>query len=364
MQVLDQRIAAIAPSRPRTARIDSSRSNGTKPSRMQRRGAERAHAAPRRRPASRGRAAPCRRSRAAGSSAPRAARSATTAASRLSTRRRRRRTRAVGIPSSPEERLLAQAVLRDLERVGRREDRHPLRQRSRRLDRDVLELVGHDVDARRELGRARRSSSAAPRAARRARHERFAARDRGRRSRWPSGSPASASMRPSWPPPRTPTLTRSSSGSGIGEDGRRLLGRDSARSASRIAGCLAPRIAAASSAALIAPARPIASVPTGTPAGICTIESSESTPLSAADSTGTPSTGRSVFAAVIPGRCAAPPGAGDDHLEAARLGACRRTRRAGRACDAPTRPAPRAARRAPRASRRRAAWSPSRTGSP
>ena len=41
------------------------------------------------------------------------------------------------------------------------------------------------------------------------------------------------------------------------------------------------RIAAASSAALTAPARPIASVPTGTPAGICTIESSESIPFSA-----------------------------------------------------------------------------------
>ncbi len=53
--------------------------------------------------------------------------------------------------------------------------------------------------------------------------------------------------------------------------------------------------------------RPIASVPTGTPAGICTIDSSESIPFSAFDSTGTPSTGRWVFAAAMPGRCAAPP---------------------------------------------------------
>ena len=43
------------------------------------------------------------------------------------------------------------------------------------------------------------------------------------------------------------------------------------------------------------------------PAGICTIDSSESMPFSARDSTGTPSTGSTVFDAVIPGRCAAPP---------------------------------------------------------
>ena len=68
-------------------------------------------------------------------------------------------------------------------------------------------------------------------------------------------------------------------------------------------------MAAASSAALTAPARPMASVPTGTPAGIWTMESSESSPFSVRDSTGTPSTGSGVFAAVMPGRCAAPPAA-------------------------------------------------------
>src|SRR5262249_20706817 len=64
---------------------------------------------------------------------------------------------------------------------------------------------------------------------------------------------------------------------------------------------------AASRAALMAPARPIASVPTGTPGGICTMEKSESTPAGAFNSTGTPNTGSVVRAAVIPGRCAAPP---------------------------------------------------------
>ena len=55
------------------------------------------------------------------------------------------------------------------------------------------------------------------------------------------------------------------------------------------------------------PALPIASVPTGTPFGICTIESSESRPFNCVAATGTPSTGTSVFAASMPGRCAAPP---------------------------------------------------------
>jgi hypothetical protein len=66
-------------------------------------------------------------------------------------------------------------------------------------------------------------------------------------------------------------------------------------------------MAAASRAALTAPALPIASVPTGMPAGICTIDSRLSWPERALDSTGTPSTGRLVSDAAMPGRCAAPP---------------------------------------------------------
>ena len=56
-------------------------------------------------------------------------------------------------------------------------------------------------------------------------------------------------------------------------------------------------------------AEPIASVPTGIPAGICTVESSESMPFSDALSMGTPSTGSTVCAAQTPARCAAPPAA-------------------------------------------------------
>ncbi len=57
----------------------------------------------------------------------------------------------------------------------------------------------------------------------------------------------------------------------------------------------------------MAPALPIAIDATGTPAGICTIDNSESLPLRALDCTGTPMTGTRVLAAVMPGRCAAPP---------------------------------------------------------
>ena len=78
-------------------------------------------------------------------------------------------------------------------------------------------------------------------------------------------------------------------------------------SAWRTSGYLLPRIAAARSAALAAPDAPMASVPTGTPRGIWTIESSESSPRSIWLSTGTPSTGSVVIAAIIPGRWAAPP---------------------------------------------------------
>jgi hypothetical protein len=66
-------------------------------------------------------------------------------------------------------------------------------------------------------------------------------------------------------------------------------------------------MAAASRPALTAPASPMARVPTGMPRGICTIDSSESMPARVRDCTGTPSTGSSVLAAVMPGRWAAPP---------------------------------------------------------
>ena len=56
-----------------------------------------------------------------------------------------------------------------------------------------------------------------------------------------------------------------------------------------------------------APALPTANVATGMPLGICTMASSASRPSRWPDGMGTPRTGRVVFAATTPGRCAAPP---------------------------------------------------------
>ena len=60
-------------------------------------------------------------------------------------------------------------------------------------------------------------------------------------------------------------------------------------------------------AAFSAPPRPIATVATGTPGGICTVARSASSPPSPPAATGTPITGSVVCAATTPARCAAPP---------------------------------------------------------
>ena len=92
--------------------------------------------------------------------------------------------------------------------------------------------------------------------------------------------------------------------------------RRRASSLSRRSGLLVAIICAANRPAFTAPARPIATVATGTPRGICTIDSRESRPFRAALSTGTPMTGNIVFAATMPGKWAAPARTCDDHLEA------------------------------------------------
>src|SRR6516165_334256 len=73
------------------------------------------------------------------------------------------------------------------------------------------------------------------------------------------------------------------------------------------AASVAARISTAKMAALTAPCFPIAVQATGTPPGICTIDSSESTPARAVVAMGTPITGKVVSAAITPARCAAPP---------------------------------------------------------
>ena len=276
-------------------------------------------------------------------------------------------------PERAEELLLAQPVLPVLERRGCRDGADP----HRRLDGHVLELVRDDVGAVGEpVERVRvvvRADERAPRP-RRAHASGDGSR---KRNESPSGSPASPSIRPSWPPPMQATsVMRACVESPRALSTRRYrpgrgcrappvsAPRGSARRRSASAASEPARIAAASSAALTAPARPIASVPTGTPAGICTIESSESIPESVFDSTGTPSTGSVVFEAAIPGRCAAPPAPAIEHRGARAPPPTPRTRRADPACGARTRRAARTGPRARRASRRRGASSPSRSGSP
>jgi hypothetical protein len=73
----------------------------------------------------------------------------------------------------------------------------------------------------------------------------------------------------------------------------------------RRASSAAARMRTASRPALRA--LPMATAATGTPAGICTMDSSESIPSRYFSGTGTPMTGSGVTAASIPGRCAAPP---------------------------------------------------------
>src|SRR5690606_16253156 len=68
-----------------------------------------------------------------------------------------------------------------------------------------------------------------------------------------------------------------------------------------------PMICAASTAAFTAPSMP--TVATGTPGGICDVLSSASRPFSAPEATGMPITGRALWAATAPARCAAMPAA-------------------------------------------------------
>ena len=66
-------------------------------------------------------------------------------------------------------------------------------------------------------------------------------------------------------------------------------------------------IEAAYKPAFIAPSSPIATLPTGIPFGICTIDNKLSNPFNLRLSTGTPITGIVVNDAIIPGKCAEPP---------------------------------------------------------
>ena len=97
----------------------------------------------------------------------------------------------------------------------------------------------------------------------------------------------------------------------------------------------------ASSPALRAP--PIDTVATGTPAGICTIESSESMPSRYFSGTGTPITGSVVSDGDHAGQVRRAAGAGDDHLQPAPGRRLRVGRPCRAGCGARTRRGPRSA---------------------
>ena len=88
------------------------------------------------------------------------------------------------------------------------------------------------------------------------------------------------------------------------------------------AGSVVARISTARRPALAAPAAPMASVPTGMPFGICTMESRESKPCSAVAAMGTPSTGRTVGRDHA-GQVRRAARAGDDDAQAASDGGVR-----------------------------------------
>src|SRR5882724_2570294 len=214
-----------------------------------------------------------------------------------------------------EERFFGKAVLRGFESGRRRIDGNALGKKIGGFDGNVLEFVGHEFEATREffkggfigviggdalgdtahrsLGRGiQEPEMEAQRVARESEHvtELSAAEDADGHACFPFFFGEGG-------------VTE---GSGLAST-RKVCSARNFRTASRKARCLVPRIEAARSAALTAPDLPMASVPTGTPPGICAMESNESRPLSVFDSTGTPRTGRTVFEAVMPGRWAAPP---------------------------------------------------------
>ena len=87
-------------------------------------------------------------------------------------------------------------------------------------------------------------------------------------------------------------------------------------SAARYSGYFTPRIDAACSAELVAPALPTAIVATGMPAGICTMDSNESRPSSVPDLMGTPITGSNVKAAATPRQVGGAASACDQNFQA------------------------------------------------
>ena len=239
-----------------------------------------------------------------------------------------------------------------------------------RRKRHVLELVGDDVDRRGEG--AERGGVVVAGAGHRVRHLRRAgrrpARRRGSASR--AAPRPCASIRPSCPPPRMPM--RLPGGSGTAGLRRHPAPPPPRRSAPRARPRAAPArlrpqaasIAAARSPAFAAPAGPIASVPTGTPFGICTMERRRIEPGERLRLHRHPEHRQPRLRRQHPRQVRRTAGPGDDRLQPAprrRLGIGEQPVRRAVRRDDPDLVAGRRARPAPRPPR---AWSPSRTGCP
>ena len=173
-------------------------------------------------------------------------------------------------PEGLERLLLGEPVLRDLERGVGREHGSATTERVGHRCRDVLELVGHDVGAGGQLGQGIGV------VVRRDDERRQMPRGRvGVRVEEPEAQTERVAGEGEHAPKLTTAEDRDVHASSAGSGWARTVSVCASLhrlSASRISGWLAPRIEAARSAALTAPARPIASVPTGIPAGICTME--------------------------------------------------------------------------------------------
>ena len=209
MPVRGQRLGAEFAVARRAPRSPTPRaSNGTNASRIKR--SRLRPALPTRASASAGVAqygtGPCRRSRGGASSGSPAAPIVAIAASR-SARLSTGANAGVGEADLAEQGFLGQPILRDRQRARVREHLRALGQPLRGLGRHVLEIEGGDVDARARNRPARRSRASPRAAAARPGRRRHRPRCRRPGSARPSGAPASASMRASWPPPRMPTVS-------------------------------------------------------------------------------------------------------------------------------------------------------------
>ena len=279
--------------------------------------ADRLRRPPRRRPRCSTQAGPCRHSPRGGSSAARAADCASAAASSPAVVDAAKAT----VARRPiEEGLLVDAVLGDGQRLGGR-GRHWAPSARAHSTRRAGTFSNSKVTTSADFGerRERLGVVVAPRSCARRRPRAAGAVGVGCRARQskPSRAAASASMRPSWPPPRTPMVAPGGSGKPAialivldrSRRRRRSASRARRRAARRAPASQSARIVAASSAGVLRarPRRWPASPPARRPAS-ARWRAGESRPFRALDlDRHAEHRQRRSCEAVMPGRWAAPP---------------------------------------------------------